>query len=234
MSNPPPAPNPERGTTMAPQPPIPSEPASQGPRPTPRVLPGTALADRAEELGLESDAAPPYLVRSTRQMKAGDLARAAELASACDRFYSSGRAVGWFRAALAPLRERPSAFLCRYGAWLGRALPGHRSPAHAGIEKEQLAFLEESYRAAGLERLLPALRDLVRLHGAMSRAVAEGETAEIELSFDPDELLAAAPGSLKRFAAAATRRRNTVVVAPDAADGTAIRPKSGAGGGRGA
>jgi len=193
------------------------------------VLPGTALADRAAELGVEAEAAPPYLVRATRQMGAADMARAAVLAESCDRFYSSGRAVGWFRAALAPLRERPSALLRRYGEWRGRATRPQKARAHAAIEGEQMAFLDERYRAAGLERLLPALRDLVRLHGAMSRAVAEGETTELELSYDPDELLAGAPASLKRFAAAARRHDNLAVVAPDEAEGATVRAKRGSG-----
>jgi hypothetical protein len=80
-------------------------------------------------------------------------------------------------------------------------------------------------------RLWPALRDLVRLHGAMSRAVAEGETAEIELSHDPDGLLAGAPASLKRFAAAAKRQTRLVVVLPDESEGAVIREKRRGGAG---
>lgn len=187
------------------------------------VLPGTALADRAAELGVEAAEGPPYLVSATREMPAPELARAAELAAACDRFYTAGRAVGWFRAALAPLRTRPSLFLRRYAARRGAA----SAPAsHAAIEAEQLAFLESEYRAAGKMELFGALRDLVRIHGALSRAVAEGEETELELGYDAEELLAAAPASLARFAREAARRRQAIRVAPDGEGGATFAPVS--------
>ena len=199
------------------------------------LLPGTELWDRAAELGLEASPEPPYLVRRTRELPEADLARAAGLAAAADRFYSAGRAVGWFRAALAPLKERPSAFLGRYGA-RGKAAPGAGGKGQAAIEAEQLGFLESSYRERGLERLWPALRDLVRLHGAMSRALAEGESAELELGYDPDELLAAPALGLRRFAAEARRLPGAVRVSPGGQEGVRVERARGPGrrGGRAA
>jgi radical SAM superfamily enzyme YgiQ (UPF0313 family) len=183
------------------------------------VLPGTELFERAAALGLEADTRPPYLVRSTRELPAADLERAASLALACDRFYSAGRAVGWFRAALAPLRSLPSAFLRGYAAWLSRL--GEQGP-RGSIEAEQLGFLEEGYRADGLDALLPALRDLVRLHGAWGRALAEGETTRLELSYEPEEALAAGAAGLAAFARAARPRRGSWRVVPDAEEGARI------------
>jgi hypothetical protein len=199
------------------------------------LLPGTELADRAAELGIEADPRPPYLVRSTRQMPPGDLAAAAALAEACDRFYTAGRAVGWFAAALAPLRARPSAFLRGYAETLARGAGagGGRAPRGAApaarpreegsraIEAEQLAFLERSYSGARLGRLLPALRDLVRLHGAWARALAEGEETELELSYEPEEALGAAL-SLEAFAELSRPAPSRVVVVPDDEEGARI------------
>lgn len=195
------------------------------------LLPGTALADRAAELGLEAAAEPPYLARSTPRMPQADLERASRLAAACDRFYSAGRAVGWFRAALEPLGERSSAFLLRYADWLvgrgaaavlGEAARDGRSPTQKAIESEQLAFLERSYSSAGRERFWPALRDLVRLHGSLSRAMAEGEETELELSYDPAETLGAASVGLRRFVASAHARPGLARVVPDAREGARI------------
>jgi len=193
------------------------------------LLPGTELADRAAELGIVADGKPPYLVRSTREMTEGDLASAAALADACDRFYSAGRAVGWFRAVLAPLRQRPSAFLRSFAEWLagdapsgadgadrGRPIPGSRA-----LEAEQLGYLERAYSSARLDRLLPALRDLVRLHGAWARALAEGEETELDLTYDAEEALGAA-SSLEAFARAARPRPFSVRVVPDDEEGARI------------
>ena len=191
------------------------------------LLPGTELEERAAELGIEADAKPPYLVRATRELSPEGLESAAALAASCDRFYTSGRAVGWFKAALAPLRARPSAFLRDYRAWLSRRGVGAREcvgePTDPrAIEREQLAFLEAAYAAAGFSSLLPALRDLVRLHGAWASALAEGATSLLALSYDPERLFGAAAAGLRAFVNAAEPRRASWRVIPDEAEGARI------------
>jgi radical SAM superfamily enzyme YgiQ (UPF0313 family) len=198
------------------------------------LLPGTELSDRAAELGIAADPRPPYLVRETRELPAPDLEEAAFLAAACDRFYTAGRAVGWFKAALSPLRARPSAFLRGYGEWrrtAGRGAPPARAgeareavPAGEGsraIEAEQLGYLGHAYSAARHERLLPALRDLVRLHGAWARALAEGEETELDLTYEPEEALGSAL-SLEAFVKAAEPAPSRVRVVPDEEEGARI------------
>jgi radical SAM superfamily enzyme YgiQ (UPF0313 family) len=195
------------------------------------LLPGTELAERAEELGIDADRRPPYLVRATRELSPEGLAAAASLSEACDRFYGSGRAVGWFRAALKPLRARPSAFLREYAAWrhgatlrdatrilATRILATSRDLSRA-VEMEQLAFLSEAYKTAGLGALLPALTDLVRLHGAWGRALAEGEDSVVTLSYDPEEVLGAASSGLAAFVQRARPLPGKWRVLPDEAEG---------------
>jgi hypothetical protein len=190
------------------------------------LLPGTELRERSGELGIEADPRPPYLVRSTRELPAEGMAAAAALAAACDRFYGYGRAVGWFRAALRPLKARPSALLRDYGAWLTRT-PGvgaaERNRDSRTVEAEQLAFLGEAYGAAGLSALTPALRDLVRLHGAYGRALAEGEESLLDLSYDPEEVLGAGAASgLAAFARGASQLRARWRIVPDEEEGARI------------
>jgi hypothetical protein len=110
------------------------------------------------------------------------MAKARRLASACDLFYSRGRAVSWFLQAVKPLKMRPAAFLGRFASaaeedgLFGRDLA---SPliASSRIEVVQLAFLESEYRAKGLDSLVPALRDIVTFNGAWGRATAFARTA---------------------------------------------------------
>jgi radical SAM superfamily enzyme YgiQ (UPF0313 family) len=180
------------------------------------LLPGTALADRGGELGISADSRPPYLVRSTREMSEEDMASAASLAAACDRFYTSGRAVGWFDAALKPLRERPSAFLRGYASQRKGGSSGEEQKV---IEAEQLGFLERRYAERGLSSLWPALRDLVRLHGAWGRALAEGEETRLELSYDPEATLGAAEAGLAAFVRGSRREGGSWRVLPDDEEG---------------
>ncbi len=191
------------------------------------LLPGTELLDRAEELGIEADPRPPYLVRATRELPAGDLARAAALAVACERFYCEGRAVGWLRAALAPIKTRPSVFLRDFAVWLAARGAGPSGPDRDGtrvIEAEQLGFLEKAYVAAGTPALLPVLRDLVRLHGAWGRALAEGEESILDLSYDPEEVLGASSSGLALFSRTAAPLRALWRVLPDEEEGARIEP----------
>ncbi|MFP3040858.1 cobalamin-dependent protein [Treponema primitia] len=152
------------------------------------VLPGTALFDKAAEYGLEADSKAPYMVQSTPDFSAADLARAETLSQAADLFYNQGRAVAWFNQTLRPLRIRPSAFLEGFGSFAGK-----------NIEEAQLTWLEQKYRQAKKEPLLPAVRDLVRFHGAWGRALAEGASTEISLAYHPDDVLGERALDLESF-----------------------------------
>ena len=194
------------------------------------VLPGTVLADGADDLALERERRPPYGVLSTPSFPARDLERAEALAGAADLFYSRGRAVGWFPAVLRPLRTRPSAFLesaaGRPAGSIGGSGPsGQSRPApHLEIEAYQLEVLEAAYRRAGAERLFPLIRDLVTLHGAWSRALAEGETTRLCLSRHPDDLFGPASRDPARMSRAVPEARGEWVVRPGGS-GPVVEPR---------
>lgn len=185
------------------------------------VLPGTVLADRAEELGLEHEPRPPYGVRSSPSFPATDLDRAEALARAVDIFYTRGRAVAWFQAALRPLRTGPAAFL--EGLPGDTPAAGEGGPPHRDIEAFQLECLGSAYRAAGADRLFPAVRDLVTLHGAWSRALAEGEMTRLRLSRHPDDLFGPLARDPARLVRLVPERPGTWLVRP-APGGPVIRP----------
>jgi radical SAM superfamily enzyme YgiQ (UPF0313 family) len=182
------------------------------------VLPGTELAERASELGLAHLAEAPYTVLATRGFTEADLRAAAALARACDFFYSRGRAVAWFLQVLRPLKARPAAFIGRFADWLEDRGTGFTAAADAldsrAVEALQLAFLEREYGAKGLEAQLPALRDVVSLNAAWARALAEGESTELALSYDAEEVFGPAAIDLAAFVRRTPMRRSTVVVEP--------------------
>jgi Radical SAM superfamily/B12 binding domain len=131
------------------------------------VLPGTDLAARADDLGIDRMPAPPYTVLSTPTFSAGDMREAAQLAGACDIFYSRGKAVAWFSPIIGPLQLTPAAFLRRFGEWLSREQGG--VPAEADLTDDEIwqlqrSYLESIFPGAGFPTLLPAALDLVDFH----------------------------------------------------------------------
>jgi radical SAM superfamily enzyme YgiQ (UPF0313 family) len=194
------------------------------------VLPGTALRDRAASLGLEYDPEAPHLVRSSPGFGAADLADAERLAVAADVMYNRGRAVMWFRPVAILAKARPSTLLARFADYLD----GSRAPApdapHRVVEESQLGFLRAMFadkppKAAGAAE---AALDLVRVSGAWTRAFAEGERTELELGWDPEELLDYAMSDLAEFASDSPRRPGAWLCEPSP-DGPRFRkpPKGG-------
>jgi radical SAM superfamily enzyme YgiQ (UPF0313 family) len=82
------------------------------------VLPGTILFEKAAEYGLKTNGKAPYMMISTPDFSAADLAKAEKLSRGTEIFYNQGRAVAWFNQVLYPLKMRPSIFLDEFAAWL--------------------------------------------------------------------------------------------------------------------
>jgi radical SAM superfamily enzyme YgiQ (UPF0313 family) len=179
------------------------------------ALPGTPLAEKAAEFGITAETKAPYSVLSTRTFPAADMAMAEQLSRGTDVFYNRGRAVAWFNQVLRPLGIKPSAFLNGFTgrteivpdktAILSRTAEALLETAEdlpdnsIVIEKTQLAYLEEQYSRAKKSRLFPAVRDVVRYHGAWGRALAEGAATDIEFTYHPDDILGAEAQDIAAF-----------------------------------
>jgi hypothetical protein len=174
------------------------------------VLPGTALYEQAAELGLAAAKTAPYEVISSADFPAADLAKAKTLCEAADVFYNQGRAVAWFNQVLYPLKIKPSAFLEGFAKYLDSL----DSPVLNSIEEQQLNYLSQRYGKANKTALLPAVKDIVRYHGAWGRALAENAVTVIDFNYDPDEVLGEAAMDLQSFAATAVKQPVTVQVSP--------------------
>ncbi|GHT69581.1 B12-binding domain-containing radical SAM protein [Spirochaetia bacterium] len=176
------------------------------------VLPGTILFEKMAEYGLKTEGKAPYMVISTPEFSAVDLAKAEKLSEGTDIFYNRGRAVAWFNQVLYPLGMRSSVFLNEFAVWLNeRGVSGVSNSVE--IEKLQLAFLEKIYRRTKKEKLIPVLRDIVRYHGAWGRALAEGLSSEIHFNYEPEAVLSEDAMDIESFAAMVkprpTRKRMT-------------------------
>lgn len=103
------------------------------------VLPGTAMADDAEVLGLTADEEAPYLIRSTPTFGAADLSVAERLSAAVDLFYNKGRAVAWFNQVLNPLGDKGARFLAGFADFLDQKLQAAKPLRRPGGQDGKVA-----------------------------------------------------------------------------------------------
>jgi hypothetical protein len=131
------------------------------------LLPGTALAARSDSIGLRHLPDPPYTLIASPTFSSMDMLEAQKLATACDIFYTRGRAVAWFNGMLDALGQRPADFLQRFAEWLeteqGDAI-SEADLADDQIWHLQRGFLTLLFTPKRLKRFLPALLDLVDYH----------------------------------------------------------------------
>lgn len=134
-----------------------------------------------------------------------DIKMTRETAFACQVFYSWGRAVTWFLAVLKPLKMTADKFLRDFAEWQkinNCSLESNWNvdkSNHKEIEKMQLCFLEFKYEEKGKSELFEVVSNVVRLNGALSRCYGEGEESEIDLSYNPDELLSSGAMEIQSF-----------------------------------
>lgn len=134
-----------------------------------------------------------------------DLDFSRSMAFACRTFYTAGRAVPWFNQITQALKITPSTLFadadewqqCNNCSYYTEFMP--EEAEHKELERMQLAFLKEKFEEKHKGHLWAAAEDLIRLNGAMSRVVEEGEESQIELSYTPDDLLSPGAMNLARF-----------------------------------
>ena len=130
------------------------------------ILPGTALATRAGSIGLNYHHAPPYTLIESPSFSKENMAQARRLATACDMFYTRGKAVAWFNSIAASLSLRPSELLNQFSRWLAATQDSDIKEdvlSDEEIWKFQRNFLTTAYTGR-LQRLLPLALDLVDYH----------------------------------------------------------------------
>lgn len=131
------------------------------------VLPATRLAATAADLGLQHLPHPPYTLKSSPTFSASDMSEAAGLASACDIFYSRGKAVAWFNGIVAAAAMTPATLLAEFRHWLvarGEAPAGECELDDADIWQLQREFLRHLFAGKSRRKLLPVALDLIDYH----------------------------------------------------------------------
>ena len=167
------------------------------------VLPGSDLYDRADGLGLVYEKEPPYHVIKTKELSTDDMKRAEKLSKACTSFYNSGRAVPWFNSVCRLLKIKPSKFFElfyeKHSDFCQQLCSqcGHES--HQEIEKIQLDFLREQCKIKNLQKYYPALEDIVKFYGAISRTTDSGKEEIVTLNYDAEYVASDYASDIKYF-----------------------------------
>ena len=131
------------------------------------ILPGTTLATRGNALHMKWKSTPPYLVESTGSFTTEDMSTAANLATACDIFYTRGTAVAWFNAVIRVLGLKPSDLLHTFSLWLVKQRGGNTKESDYSDEEVwelQKLFLEHMFNSKIYRRFLPLVIDLACYH----------------------------------------------------------------------
>ena len=178
------------------------------------VLPGTDLFDRADGLGLVYEKEPPYHVIKTKEISVDDMKRAEKLSKACTCFYNSGRAVPWFNSVCRLIKFTPSKifelFYEKYTDFCQQLSSqcGHEN--HEAIEKIQLDFLRELCRSKNMQRYYPALEDIVKFYGAISRTTDTGKSETISLNYDAEYVASDYASDIRYFVENLRPKKNTI------------------------
>ena len=164
-----------------------------------RALVDFMLEQYPNHIQLECDGLRPSAVLSTQDIKT-----VCAFFYAVETFYTYGRAVPWFLTVLEPLKIRPSVFLSDFAEWqrcnnCGVGFSAENAP-HTEIEKMLLNFVKLKYEEKKLPYVYPAAEDMIRLHGAFSRAAAEQTETVLDLSYTPDDLFSPYAQDLRLFA----------------------------------
>lgn len=144
-------------------------------------------------------------LKPSDKLSTQDIKKIQELSFASEVFYSVGRAVPWFLAAIQSLCLRPSQFFSDFSEWQRCNNCSKESNfllenvSHQEIEKMQLIFLKLKCEEKHLHSVFLPLKDLVCLHGAFSRAAFEQEESILELSYHPEDILSPIAMDLIKF-----------------------------------
>ena len=148
------------------------------------VLPGTNLHLRSRALGLEHLCNPPYTLISSPTFGIDDMQKARQTASACDVFFTRGKAVAWFNGVMAVLGTKPSDFLRRFGEMLAIRYGADCSESDLDdceVWRLQREYLIQTFSTRRLKRFRPLVLDLVDYHYHYAAALLAPQNKSAQL-----------------------------------------------------
>ena len=164
------------------------------------VLPGTKLHQQKAELGLKADAQPPYLLRQSRDFSAEEMHSCALLSAAVDLFYNLGRAVGFLLPCCEPLQITPLQLMEDFRDWFVKTKGGEEALLTGNnwqstqILQLQQDFMQHRFTAAGQQKLLPLVNDILDYHYQYAETLLDEETLPATKEIPAERVLSLAKG----------------------------------------
>lgn len=167
------------------------------------LLPGTELAQRALELGLESHGNVERTILRTPSFSEEDIQKALSIKTGMDLFFTKGQSGMWIHSVLEALDVSASGLFVLFMKWIGSNSIDADSE---DIWVLQDRFVEDMFVSRGKGELLDAIKSYMELHQGICFVTDTGETAEIDLSYDLSDLSKLDWMSLSEFSSTCERK----------------------------
>ncbi len=160
------------------------------------LLPGTELAGRAGELGLESHDNVERTILRTPSFSESDIEIALKVKAGMDLFFTKGQSCMWVHSVLETLGVSASDLFIRFLDWLDE---NHRDAEEEDIWILQDDFITDIFVSSGKRKLLDAMKSYMELHQGICFVTDTCETAEIDLHYSLEDLSNLDKLSLEEF-----------------------------------
>lgn len=138
------------------------------------VLPGTEMAENAEEYGIRHMGFPSYITEYCESFSKEDMKNAETITGAVDTLYNQKQAFAWFNTAAAALKLRPSALFEQFSK--------QRS-------NDAVKFIQAEFRRKNRTGLLPVIESLINWSRAAEVAFSNpGRSFQVKLCRKPEIL----------------------------------------------
>ena len=149
------------------------------------LLPGTELAARAGELGLESHDNVERTILRTPSFSESDIEAALKIKAGMDLFFTKGQSCMWVHSVLETLGVSASDLFIRFMDWLNE---NHRDAEEEDIWILQDDFITDIFVPSRKRKLLDAMKSYMELHQGICFVTDTCETAEIDLHYSLEDL----------------------------------------------
>lgn len=153
------------------------------------LLPGTKLAEDAEEFGIKGQKDSPYTVITTPTYTEGDIAKALKLKDACDLIYTKGEASMWMHTLCEAAQCTPSTLFSYFSTYT-EFLKEKRNidPNELDIYELQEQFVRDLMKKLNRQKYQGPLLSFMELHQGVAFLRDTAESPVITIGYELDDL----------------------------------------------
>ncbi len=159
------------------------------------LLPGTELAQRAEEYGLVPGDDQERTIVRTPTFNEHDIQIALSLRHAMDLFYTKGESCMWLHCVLEALNITACNLFSLFSKWMSQT--GRTEEEDIWVLQDE--FIQSLFEKTKNAKYLPAMKSFMELHQGICYATDTCEPAELDLSYRPEDLAALDHMGLEEF-----------------------------------